>query len=88
MDQHYDDLFETAQKATDKGRFLKLPRYQKNLKYNLDEFYSHSTKIAHLDLPRKTVVKFGKWSPTSTTHYNYARRLLEDRYRFQELIPY
>ncbi len=83
MDQHYDDFFENAQKATDKGG-LKLPNYQKNLKYNFDRLYSYNTKIAHLDLPGRTIVKLGKWSPTSTTHYNYARRLLEDPYGFQE----
>ncbi len=30
----YDDFFEDAQEAADKGSFLKLPRYQKSLKYN------------------------------------------------------
>ena len=51
MDQHHDEFFENAQKATDNGRFLKLPRYQQYLKYNFDGLYSYSTKIAHLDLP-------------------------------------
>ncbi len=84
MDQHYDDLLENAQKATDNGRFLKLHRFQKNLKYNFAGLYSHSTKIPHLDLPSRTIVKLGKWSPTSTTHYNYARRLLEDHHGIRE----
>ena len=86
MDQHYDDFFEDAQNATDKGRFLELPRHQKNPKYNFDGFYSYSTKIAHLDLPSRTTLKLGRWSPTSTTHYNYTRRLLEDRYGFFEIL--
>ena len=86
MDQHYDEFFENAQKASDKGKLMKLPRFQRNLKYNFDGLYSYSTKIAHLDLPGKIIVKLGKWSPTSTTHYNYARRLLEDRYGFRELM--
>ena len=60
MDQHYDDFFEKGQKATDKGRFLKLPRYQKHLKYNFDGLYSYNTKIAHLDLSGKTITKLGK----------------------------
>ncbi len=47
MDQHDDDYFENAQKATDQGRFLKLPRYQKNLNYGFGGIYSYSTKIAH-----------------------------------------
>ena len=73
-------------KASDKGKFRKPPRFQRNLKYNFDGLYSYSTKIAHLDLPSMTIVKLGKWSPTSTTHYNYTRRLLEDRYGFLELM--
>ncbi len=36
MDQHYDASCENSQKATNKGKFLKLPRDQKNLKYNFD----------------------------------------------------
>ncbi len=86
MDQHYDDFFENAQKATDTGKFMKLPRFQENLKYNLDGLYSHSTKIAHLGLPTRTLVKLGRWCPTSTTHYNYTRRFLEDHDGFQELM--
>ena len=88
MDQHFDDFFENAMKASDKGRFLKLPRYQKNLKYNFDGLYSYSTRIALLDLPRRTITKLGRWSPTSTAHYNYARRFLEDTYGFRELMSH
>ena len=86
MDQNYDDFFEKVQKASDKGKFVKLPRFQRNLKYNFDGLYSYRTKIAHLDLPGMTIVKLGRWSVTSTMHYNYARRLLEDRYGFRELM--
>ena len=85
-DQHYDEFFENAMKASDNGKFLKLPRFQANLRYNFDGLYSYRTKIAHLDLPRRTIIKLGKWSVTSTVHYNYARRLLEDRYGFFEIL--
>ena len=51
MDQHYDEFFENAMKASDKGKFLKLPRFQKNLKYNFDGLYNYNTRIARLDLP-------------------------------------
>ena len=88
MDQHFDDFFENAMKASDKGRFLKLPRYQKNLKYNFDGLYSYNTRIALLDLPRRSITKIGRWSVTSTTHYNYARRFLEDTYGFRELVSH
>ena len=86
MDQHFDDFFENAMKASYKGRFLKLPRYQKNLKYNFDGLYSHNTRIALIDLPRRTITKLGRWSPTSTAHCNYTRRFLEDTYGFRELM--
>ena len=86
MDQHYDEFFENAMKASDKGKFVKLPRFQKNLKYNFDGLYSYNTRIALLDLPHRTITKLGKWSQTSTVHYNYARRFLEDTYCFQELL--
>ena len=86
MDQHFDDFFEKAMTASDKGKFLKLSRYQKNLKCNFDGLYSYNTRIALLDLPGRTIINLGRWSPTSTTHYNYARRLLQDHYGFQEII--
>ena len=85
-DQHYDEFFEKALKASDKGKVLKLPRFQANLRYNFDGLYSYHTKIAHLDLPSRTITKLGRWSVTSTMHYNYARRLLEDRYGFREIL--
>ena len=85
-DQHYDEFFENAQKASDKDKFLKLPRFQANLRYNFDGLYSYLTKIAHLDLPGRTIVKLGKYSVTSTMHYNYTRRFLEDRYGFREIL--
>ena len=72
--------------ASDKGKFLKLPRCQKNLKCNFDGLYSYNIRIAHLDVPCKTITKIGRWSVISTTHYNYARRFLEDAYGFRELV--
>ncbi len=86
MDQHYDEFFENAMKASDKRKFVKLPRFQKNLRYNFDGLYSYNTRIALLDLPHRTITKLARWSVTSTTHYNYARRLLEDRYGFFEIL--
>ncbi len=83
MDQHYDDFTESAQNATDKGGFLKLPRYQKNLKYNVDGLSNDSTKITHLDLPTRTIVKFGtsggpQQAPHTTTTPGLSRRITMD----------
>ncbi len=67
---------------------MKLPRFQKNIKYNFDGLYSCNTNIANLDLLSRTIVKLGCWSLTNTTHYNYARRLLEEHYGFRELMSH
>ena len=84
--ERYDDFFFYTREATWKGKFMRLPRFQKNLKYNFDGLYSYNTRIALLDLPHRTITKLGKWSQTSTAHYNYTRRLLEDRYGFREIL--
>ena len=86
MDERFEDFLYFTQKASDADKFLKFPRFQKNLKYNFDGLYSYNTKVAHLDLPGRTIIKLGRWSPSSTTHYNYVRRLLQDHYGFQEII--
>ena len=69
MDQHFDDFFENAMKASDKGRFLKLPRCQKNLKYNFDGLYSYNTRISLLDLPAEPLPRLadGQWAAPPTT---------------------
>ena len=86
MDQRFDDFFRNAMTASDKGKFLKLPPYQKNLKHNVEGLFSYNTRIALLDLPRRTITRLGRWSVTSTAHYIYARRFLEDTYGFRELM--
>ena len=86
MDERFEDFVYFTQKVSDADKFLKFPRFQRNLKSNFDGLYSYNTRIALLDLPGRTIIKLGRWSPTSTTHYNYARRLLQDHYGFQEII--
>ena len=84
-DQHYDEFFENALTASNKGKFLKFPRFKANLRYNFDGLYSYHTKIAHINMPGRTIMMLGKWSVASTTHYNYARNFLEDTYGFREI---
>ena len=86
LHERYDDCLFYAREATWKGKFMRLPRFQKNLNYNFDGLYSYNKRIADLNIADKTIEKRGKCSATSTMHYNYARRLLEDRYGFQELV--
>ena len=80
-DQHYDECFENSLTASNKGKgkFLKFPRFKTNLRYNFDGL------IAHINMPGRTIMQLGKWSLTSTTHYNYARSFLEDTYGFREI---
>ena len=85
MDQNYGDFLYKVEQATDKDKVLKFPRRQKNLRYNLNGLYSYNTNIADIDFLRRTITSKGKWSPTSTRHYNYVRNLLQDSYGFQEL---
>ena len=84
-DPRYDDFFENALTASNKGKFLKFPRFKTNLRYNFDGLYSYHTKIAHINLPGRTIMMLGKWSVTNTTHYNYAGNFLEDAYGFREI---
>ncbi|MFM7983861.1 MAG: hypothetical protein ACKPKO_31505, partial [Candidatus Fonsibacter sp.] len=71
--------------TSNKGKFRKFPRSKANLRYNFDGLYSYHTKIAHINMQYRTITMLGKWSVTSTTHYNYARNFLEDTYGFREI---
>ena len=83
---HYHYFFENALAASNKGKFLKFPRFKTNLRYNFDGLYSYyNTKIAHMNMPDRTIMMLGKWLVTNTTHYNYARNFLEDTYGFREI---
>ncbi len=85
--ERYEDFLFYAREASWNGKFLRLPRFQKNAKYNFDGLYSYGKRIADLNISDKTMEKRGKLSPTSTTHYNYTRQLLVDHYGFQEILP-
>ncbi|MFM7985099.1 MAG: hypothetical protein ACKPKO_37855, partial [Candidatus Fonsibacter sp.] len=53
--QHYDDFFERALSASNKGKFLKFPRFKAKLRYNFDGLYSYHTKIANINMHDKTI---------------------------------
>jgi hypothetical protein len=83
----YFDFRMIAERATEKDKLLKFPRYVKNLRYNSEGIYSYKNKIANLNLMNRTVQKIGSWSPTTSKHYNYAKIILNDRYGFEEIEP-
>ena len=87
MDHNFYEWSEKADKATEKGKCIKFLRHGKNLRYDSEGIYSYGTKIASLDLGRRTIQKLGYWSPTSSAHYNYAKRMLGERYDFYEIDP-
>ena len=65
MDHNFYELCEKAEKAKEKGKGKMFLRYGKNLRYDSEGIYSYGTKIANLDLGRRTIRKLGYWSPTS-----------------------
>ena len=83
-DDNFYEFCEQAEKAKEKGKGLNSLRYGKNLRYDSEGIYSYGVKIANLDLGRRTIQKLGYWSPTSSKHYNCAKRMLEECYEFYE----
>ena len=78
----YAEFCDKAEKATEKQRGLKFPRYGQNLRYNSEGIFSYGVRIANLDLKEKSIQRRGYWSPTSSKHYNYAGQILEAAYGF------
>ena len=84
MDLEDADFLAMVREATERGWKLKFARYYRNLRYDLDGIYSYGTRIAELNMLDKTIRKLGKWSITSTKHYNYAKNLLYTTYGLRE----
>ncbi len=81
MGDNYDEFCEEAEKAKNKGRCLRFLRYGLTLKYD-----SYGTKIADLDLKRKTIQKIGYKSPSSSIHCKYAAHMFKICYDFHEVL--
>ena len=71
---------------TMKGKKEKFDRYCKNLRYDAFFVYSYDTAVIQLNLKDRTAKRLGKWSKTTSTHMNYAIRMLEMCYDFKEII--
>ena len=87
MDQAFEEFREKAEQATIKGRGLTMSRFCEYLRYNSEGVYSYNTKIADWDFNFRTIRKRGSYSMTSNKHYNYALRMLEMCYEFNEISP-
>ncbi len=70
---------------TKKGRKEKFDRYCKNLRYNAYFVYSYDTAVIQLNLKERTAKRLGKWSKTTSTHMNYAIKMLTMCYNFKEI---
>ena len=57
---------------------MRMPRFTKNLSVDREGIYSYGTKIAELDMPSRSILKLGYYSPTSSRHYNYMLRYLQE----------
>ena len=79
------EFFDIVRKTTEKGRKMKVLRQEKNLRYDLHGIYSYGTQIAELDMRHRTIHKLGKWSRTSTKHYNSAKHILHISFQFMEV---
>ena len=85
MDLEDAEFLAMVRRATERGRRLKFPKCTKNFGYDLDGIYSYDTKVADINMLDRTIHSLGKWSVTTSKHYNYAKQLLHSTYGFTEI---
>ena len=83
--EEYKTMFETLYAATKKGKKMKFRKYCKHLRYDAFGVYSYDTEVIQLKWKNKTAKRLGPWSQTTTTHMNYAIRMLNMCYDFREM---
>ena len=67
------------------GKKEKFLRYVKNLRYDSFFVYSYDTAVIKLNWKHRTAKRLGRWSQTTSTHMNYAIRMLGMCYNFKEI---
>ncbi len=70
---------------TMKNKKEKFLRYCKNLRYDSFFVYSYDIAVVKLNWKHRTAQRLGSWSKTTSTHMNYAIRMLEMCYNFKEI---
>ena len=83
--EQYKLLCATLYGKTLKNKKEKFLRYCKNLRYDAFFVYSYDTAVIQLNLEDRTAKRLGKWSQTTSTHMNYAIRMLGMCYNFKEI---
>jgi hypothetical protein len=78
MEDKYYEFLDGIDAAQGRGKQMKMPRFTKNLRVDREGIYSYGTKIAQLDIPSRSIIRTGYYSPTSSRHYNYMVNYLED----------
>ena len=84
-EEDYKAMCATLYGKTMKGKKEKFLRFCKNLKSDSFFVYSYDTEVIKLNWKHKTALRLGKWSRTTSTHMNYAIRMLEMCYNFKEI---
>ena len=70
---------------TMEGKKEKFLKYVKNLRYDWFFVYSYDTAVIKLNWKHRTAQRLGRWSKTTSTHMNYAIRMLTICYDFKEI---
>ena len=78
MELSYSEFIEKIGPVNMKGKHMRMPRFTKNLSVDRKGIYSYGTKIAELDIPSRSIVHLGYYSPTSSHHYYYMLRYLQE----------
>jgi hypothetical protein len=84
-EEDYEAMCAALYGRTMKSKKEKFLRYVKNLRYDSFFVYSYDTAVIKLNWKRKTALRLGKWSRTTSTHMNYAIHMLTICYNFKEL---
>ena len=84
-EEDYEAMCASLYGKTMKNKKEKFDRYCKNLRYDSFFVYSYDTAVIKLNWKRKTALRLGKWSKTTSTHMNYSIRMLEMCYNFKEI---
>ncbi len=83
--EEYTALCTNLYKITMKGKKMKFDRFCKNLRFDSFFVYSYDTAVIKLNWRHRTAQRLGKWSKTTSTHMNYAIRMLTISYDFKEI---
>jgi len=86
MVDSYEEFRKSAESATKNGTSFTFFKYSKNLRYDAVGVYSYGSKIAHIDLKRKTIQKIGPLAPLYNDHYIYAKHMFKTCYDFREVL--